>query len=169
MGGVRAEANITRDGEGGKGCLDFPHLSKKLKEKGRLFLVPCVSLCFFQNTHKFWHRGYLPSHTHTHCGAQSGHLSSISSLFPINILFPSFSLPLFFFFTSFFLLFPPLFPFISFSFYCFSRRYNKVPNLGLGPKWDQGAKMVPKKSQFYFQVPNSWFYLQMMLKRGAHM
>ena len=35
-----------------------------------------------------------------------------------------------------------------------SRRYNKVPNLGLGPKWDQGAKMVPKKSQFYFQVPN---------------
>ena len=35
-----------------------------------------------------------------------------------------------------------------------SRRYNKVSNLGLGPKWDQGAKMVPKKSQFYFQVPN---------------
>ena len=47
------------------------------------------------------------------------------------------------------------------------RRYNKVPNLGLGPKWDQGAKMVPKKSQFYFQVPNFWFYLQMMLKRGG--
>ena len=25
------------------------------------------------------------------------------------------------------------------------RRYDKVPNSGLGPKWDQSAKMVPKK------------------------
>ena len=65
MGGVRAEANITRDGEGGKGCLDFPHLSKKLKEKGRIFLVPCVSLCFFQNTHKLTRRLSPLPHTHT--------------------------------------------------------------------------------------------------------
>ena len=48
-----------------------------------------------------------------------------------------------------------------------SRRSKKVPNLGLGPKWDQSAKMVPKKSRFCFQVPNFWFYLQMMLKRGG--
>ena len=29
-----------------------------------------------------------------------------------------------------------------------TRRSNKVPNWGLGSKWDQSAKMVPKKSQF---------------------
>ena len=35
-----------------------------------------------------------------------------------------------------------------------SRRYNEVPNLGLGPKWDQSPNLVPKKSQFCMQVPN---------------
>ena len=34
------------------------------------------------------------------------------------------------------------------------RRSKKVPNSGLGSKWDQSAKVVPKKSQFCFQVPN---------------
>ena len=33
MGGVRAEANITRDGEGGIGCLDLPHLSTYIGDK----------------------------------------------------------------------------------------------------------------------------------------
>ena len=36
------------------------------------------------------------------------------------------------------------------------RRYNEVPNLGLGPKWDQSQNLVPKKSQFCMQVPNFW-------------
>ena len=36
------------------------------------------------------------------------------------------------------------------------RRYNEVPNLGLGPKWDQSPNLVPKKSQFCMQVPNFW-------------
>ena len=35
-----------------------------------------------------------------------------------------------------------------------SRRSDKVPNSGLGPKWDQSAKKVPKKSLFCLQVPN---------------
>ena len=34
------------------------------------------------------------------------------------------------------------------------RHYNEVPNLGLGPKWDQSPNLVPKKSQFRMQVPN---------------
>ena len=34
------------------------------------------------------------------------------------------------------------------------RRSDKVPNSGLGPKWDQSAKKVPKKSLFCLQVPN---------------
>ena len=49
----------------------------------------------------------------------------------------------------------------------FGRRCNKVPNSGLGPKWDQSTNMVPKKSRFCLQVPNFWFYLQMLLKRGG--
>ena len=35
-----------------------------------------------------------------------------------------------------------------------SRPSNEVPNLGLGPKWDQSPNLVPKKSQFGMQVPN---------------
>ena len=35
-----------------------------------------------------------------------------------------------------------------------NRRSNEVPNLGLGPKWDQSPNLVPKKSQFCMQVPN---------------
>ena len=31
---------------------------------------------------------------------------------------------------------------------------NDVPNLGLGPNWDQSPEMVPYKSQFCSQVPN---------------
>ena len=31
---------------------------------------------------------------------------------------------------------------------------NEVPNLGLGPNWDQSPEMVPNKSQFCSQVPN---------------
>ena len=34
------------------------------------------------------------------------------------------------------------------------RPSNEVPNLGLGPKWDQSPNLVPKKSQFCMQVPN---------------
>ena len=48
-----------------------------------------------------------------------------------------------------------------------TRRSDKVPNLGLGPKWDESAKKVPKKSRFCLQVPNFWFYLQMLLKWGG--
>ena len=36
------------------------------------------------------------------------------------------------------------------------RPSNEVPNLGLGPKWDQSPNLVPKKSQFCMQVPNFW-------------
>ena len=35
------------------------------------------------------------------------------------------------------------------------RPSNEVPNLGLGPKWDQSPNLVPKKSQFCMQVPKS--------------
>ena len=29
-----------------------------------------------------------------------------------------------------------------------SRRYNEVPNLGLGPKWDHSPNLVPKSLNF---------------------
>ena len=108
MGGVRAEANITRDGEGGKGCLDFPHLSKKLKEKGRIFLVPCVSLCFFQNTHKLTRRLSPLPHTHTVGPNLVSFLPSLLSSLSISLSPLSFSL-----FSFFSRLFSPLF--FSFS------------------------------------------------------
>ena len=31
---------------------------------------------------------------------------------------------------------------------CVARRFDKVPNWGLGPKWDQSAKMGPKSPNF---------------------
>ena len=43
----------------------------------------------------------------------------------------------------------------------------KVLNSGLGPKWDQSSKLVPKKSRFCLQVPNFCLCLQMLLKRGG--
>ena len=38
------------------------------------------------------------------------------------------------------------------------KRSDKVPNLGLGPKWDQSAKKVPKKSLFCLPSPKFQFY-----------
>ena len=81
----------------------------------------CI-FCFFQNTHKLTRRLSPLPHTHTVGPNLVSFLPSLLSSLSISLSPLSFPLFSFFslLFTSFFLRFPPLFPFLSFSFYCFS-------------------------------------------------